>query len=234
MLLSPVIIRQPASTHAMSALPTPYISPEDYLELERLAPTKSQYFKGEVFAMAGASERHVSTVANITASLVSQLKGRTCKVYPSDMRVRVAATGLYTYPDIVVLCGTPRFDDKNKDTLLNPAVIFEILSKSTESYDRGAKFEHYRTLDSLTDYVLVSQDKPLLEHFARQPEDKWLLSTYSGLEAVAPITSIACDLALADVYDKVDWPDVREEPGPFLLLKEEEPDWIPPRPGMPR
>jgi len=140
MISSPVIICQPASTHAMSALPTSYISPEDYLELERRAPTKSQYFKGEIFAMAGASERHISIVANITSSFVSQLKGRPCKVYPTDMRVRVAATGLYTYPDIVVLCGAPRFDDKNRDTLLNPVVIFEILSKSTESYDRGAKF----------------------------------------------------------------------------------------------
>ena len=222
MISSPVIICQPASTHAMSALPTPYISPEDYLELERRAPTKSQYFKGEIFAMAGASERHISIVANITSSFVSQLKGRPCKVYPTDMRVRVAATGLYTYPDIVVLCGAPRFDDKNRDTLLNPVVIFEILSKSTESYDRGAKFEHYRTLDSLTDYVLVSQDKPLIEHFARQPGDKWLLSAYSGLDAVATITSIACDLAMADVYDKVDWPDIGEEPGPFLLLREED------------
>ncbi len=231
---SPVIIRPPALAHTMSALPTPCISPEDYLELERQAPTKSQYFMGEIFAMAGASERHISIVANITAAFVGQLKGRPCKVYPNDMRVRVAATGLYTYPDVVVLCGAPRFDDKNKDTLLNPVVIFEILSKSTESYDRGDKFENYRSLDSLTDYVLVSQDKPLIEHFARQPEDKWLLSTYSGLEAVATISTIACDLAMADVYDKVEWPETKEETGPFLLLKEEEPDWNPPRPGMPR
>ncbi len=218
----------------MSALHKTYISPEDYLAQERLASTKSDYFNGEVFAMAGASERHISIVANITASFVGQLKGRPCKVYPSDMRVRVAVTGLYTYPDIVVLCGVPRFDDKNKDTLLNPTVIFEILSKSTESYDRGAKFENYRTLESLTDYVLVSQDKPLVEHFARQPEDKWLLSTYRGLDVVATLASIACDLPLAEIYDKVEWPETGDEMGPFLLLKEEDPDWIPPRPGMPR
>lgn len=218
----------------MSALPTSYISPEEYLAMERRASTKSDYYAGAIFAMAGASQAQSLIAINLAVLVASQLRNGPCKVYNSDLRVKISATGLYTYPDISVICGTPRFDDKNKDTLLNPAVLFEILSKSTESYDRGDKFQHYRTLDSLTDYVLVSQDKPLLEHFARQPEDKWLLSTYSGLDAVATITSIACDLAMADVYDKVDFPDAREEPGPLLLLNEDDPDWIPPRPGMPR
>src|SRR2546430_531531 len=129
-----------------------------------------------MLAMAVTSERHVSIVANVMYLLIGQLKGRPCKAYASDMRVKVSPTGLYTYPDVIVVCGEPIFDDQQKDTLLNPTVLIEVLSKSTASYDRGEKFEHYRKLDSLAEYLVVAQNKYHAEHYIRQPDNRWLLS----------------------------------------------------------
>jgi Uma2 family endonuclease len=183
-----------------------YLTTEEYLALERQSETKSEYFNGEVFAMSGASEAHNLIVANLVSLLITGLRGRPCKAYPSDMRVQVRATGPYTYPDASVVCGRAEFTDQQKNTLRNPTVVFEVLSPTTESYDRGAKFGHYRTLESLTDYVLISLDEARVEHYARQPADKWLLSVYNGLEAVALLPSIGCELPLADVYDKVELP----------------------------
>ena len=156
--------------------------------------------------MAAASERHVSIVANVMYLLVGQLKGRPCKAYASDMRVKVSPTGLYTYPDVVVVCDQPQFADEQKDTLLNPTLIVEVLSESTKDYDRGEKFEHYRTLPSLSEYVLIAQDKYHVEHFLRQPDNRWLLSETNLLEDTIHLSSIACDLALAEVYDEVEMP----------------------------
>ncbi len=136
----------------------PFLSPQEYLALERQAETKSEYYAGEVFAMAGASRRHVKIMVNTVVSLAAQLKERSCEVFTSDMRVKVSATGLYTYPDVAVVCGKPRFDDDQEDILLNPTVIIEVLSKSTEAYDRGEKFALYRALESMTDYLLIAQD----------------------------------------------------------------------------
>ena len=133
-----------------------------------------------------------------------RLKGRSCDVFASDLRVKVSATGLYTYPDVVVVCGQPRFDDQEEDTLLNPTVIIEVLSKSTEAYDRGEKFAQYRTLESLSDYLLVAQDIARIEHFARQEDGAWLFAERSGLDAAVVIPSIQCQLSLADVYDKIE------------------------------
>lgn len=188
----------------MSTRPKRRFTPDEYLSLERQAEIKSEYHDGEIFAMGGASEPHNLIVANLVGELRQQLKGRPCKVYPSDMRVKVSATGLFTYPDVVVVCGEPRWDDDRKDTLLNPAVLFEVLSDSTERYDRGKKFEHYRKLDSLTEYVLVAQDAAYLERYARQPDGRWLLSEENGLETALHLTSIECTLQLEEVYDKVD------------------------------
>ncbi len=131
----------------MSVQLKPFLSPQEYLTLERQAETKSEYYAGEVFAMAGASRKHNTIVPNLLYLLVGQLKGRSCEVYNSDMRVKVSVTGLYTYPDLTVVCGKPRFDDDQEDTLLNPTVIVEVLSKSTEAYDRGEKFAMYRALE---------------------------------------------------------------------------------------
>ncbi len=142
----------------MSVQLKPFLSPQEYLAMERQAETKSEYYAGEVFAMAGASRKHNLIVPNLAYLLVGQLKSRSCEVYNSDMRVKVSATGLYTYPDLAVVCGKPRFDDDQEDTLLNPTVIVEVLSKSTEAYDRGEKFAMYRALESMTDYLLIAQD----------------------------------------------------------------------------
>jgi Uma2 family endonuclease len=180
------------------------ITPEEYLAIERQAAYKSEYFNGKMFAMSGASPRHVLIVTNVVAELRRQLKQRRCTVYSTDLRVKVSPTGLYTYPDVIVVCDQPQFNDQQKDTLLNPTLLVEVLSESTKDYDRGEKFEHYRTLTSLAEYVLIAQDKHHFEHFVRQPDNRWLLAETNRLEDTIHLPSIACDLALAEVYDKVD------------------------------
>ncbi|MDT4956069.1 MAG: hypothetical protein QOJ02_4207 [Acidobacteriota bacterium] len=181
-----------------------HYTPEEYLALERQAEYKSEYFNGEIFAMTGASRKHNLVAGNVFASLHGQLKKRPCEIYPSDMRVKVSMTGLYTYPDVVIACGEPTFDDKQKDTLLNPTVLVEVLSKSTASYDRGEKFEHYRKLDSLAEYLVIAQNKYHVEHYVRQPDNRWLLSETDDMQTTIHLSSIECDLALADIYDKVE------------------------------
>jgi Uma2 family endonuclease len=188
----------------VSSQPKTYLTPEEYLAIERKADHKSEYFNGEMFAMSGASERHATIVANLMYLLVGQLRGRPCKAYANDLRVRVSPTGLYTYPDVVVVCGQPQFADDQRDTLLNPTLIVEVLSESTKDYDRGGKFEHYRTLTSLSEYVLIDQAKYHVEHFVRQPDNRWLLSETNRLEDTIHLLSVDCDLALAEVYDKVE------------------------------
>lgn len=188
----------------MSSQPKLRCTPEEYLALERKADYKSEYVNGEIFAMSGASEQHNLIVLNVAVALHTQFRNRPCKVYANDMRVKVSPTGLYTYPDVVALCGEPQFDDDQKDTLLNPVVIIEVLSPSTEAYDRGGKFGHYRKLAALQEYVLLSQDKPHIEHYMRQPDNHWLLSEASTLQDTMRLPSIHCTLALAEVYDKVE------------------------------
>lgn len=179
-----------------------YYTAAEYLALERRATYKSEYVGGHIIAMSGASRRHNLIAANISRELSSQLRGRPCESYISDMRVRVSETGLYTYPDVVAVCGDIRFADEQTDTLLNPTVIVEVLSASTEAYDRGDKFAHYRRLASLHDYVLVSQDAVRVEHYVRQGE-KWVLSEASLLTDTVSLASIQCTLVLEDIYDKV-------------------------------
>jgi Uma2 family endonuclease len=185
------------------ALPKKFMTPEEYLDFERASQTKHEYFAGEIFAMAGASENHNLIVMSAGANLYAQLRKRPCKAYASDMRVKTRSTVLYTYPDISVVCGEPQFEDAEVDTLLNPTVIIEVLSPSTESYDRGKKFQHYRTLESLQEYLLIAQDEPHIEHYVRQPDHQWLLSEAQGMEASLELPFIECTLALADVYEKV-------------------------------
>jgi Uma2 family endonuclease len=190
----------------MASQPRALYTPDDYLALERDSETKHEFFAGEVYAMGGASRPHNIVVVNTAGELRAQLKNGPCQVYCNDMRVKVTPTGLYTYPDVLVVCEEPRFEDHHVDTLLNPKVIFEVLSDSTEAYDRGKKFEHYRRLRSLTDYVLIAQDRPLVEQFVRQPDEHWLLSSWSDLQDSFRIDSIGCELALAEIYDKVAFP----------------------------
>ena len=187
----------------MSSQVKVYYTPDEYLALERKAEYKSEYFNGEIFAMTGASRKHNLVAGNVFAILHSQLRKRPCEIYPSDMRVKVSPTGLYTYPDVVIVCGEPTFDDEQKDTLLNPTVLAEVLSKSTASYDRGEKFEHYRKIKSLAEYLVIAQDKYHVEHYTRQSDDQWLLSETDDPQKTIRVSSIECDLALADIYDKV-------------------------------
>jgi Uma2 family endonuclease len=178
-------------------------TPEEYLALDRKAEYKSEYFAGEIFAMSGASEPHNVIVTNLVREISLQFKGRPCKVYSSDMRVKVGETGLYTYPDVVALCKEPQFDDQQKDTLVNPTVLIEVLSPSTEAYDRGNKSMQYRRLASLEEYLLISQDRIQVEHYQRQPGGQWLLSEAGELHQTVALPSVSCVLALAEIYDKV-------------------------------
>lgn len=188
----------------MSSALKPQISPEEYLAIERAAERKSEYWNGEMFALAGASERHGTIVANLVFSLVGALKGRPCKVYANDLRLQVAPTGLYTYPDVLVICGPVEFSDDVKDMVKNPKLIIEVLSTSTEDYDRGRKAAHYRTLPSLVEYLVVAQDRPHVEQFTRESEGRWVLTETNRIEAVLHLVSIDADLLLSEVYDKVD------------------------------
>lgn len=181
-----------------------YLTPEEYLALERRAEYKSEYLDGEIFAMVGASRKHNLISVNIAASLHAQLRKQPCEVYTSDMRVRVGSARMYTYPDVVVVCGEPHLDDEHLDTLLNPTVIVEVLSGSTEAYDRGLKSEHYRKLEPLEEYLLVAQDRVHVENWVRQPDNLWLLSETDNLQDTVQLPSINCTLTLTDIYDRVD------------------------------
>jgi Uma2 family endonuclease len=177
-------------------------TPAEYLAMERASLEKHEFCDGEVFAMAGASKEHNLIVTNVVGELRAALRQRPCDVYPSDMRIRIPATGLYTYADAVVTCERPRFEDDQLDTLLNPQVIFEVLSDSTEDYDRGTKFKNYRSIPSLLDYVLVSQGEVLVEHFVRQGDGAWILRERRAGEALE-IVSIGCTIAVEELYLKV-------------------------------
>jgi Uma2 family endonuclease len=189
----------------MSTQPKTYLTPEQYLEIERKAEFKSEYYQGEMFAMAGARWAHNLILLNLASELRQQLRSRPCSVTSSDMRVRVNAKGLYTYPDVVVVCGEPQFLDERRDTLLNPTLIVEVLSESTEQYDRGRKFEHYRPLESLAEYLLVSSERVSVERYTRQPDGSWNYIAKASLEDSLDLPSVGCHLALADLYEKVDF-----------------------------
>ncbi len=181
------------------------LTAEDYLAIEREAEYKSEFYNGEMFAMAGASRAHVIIVSNLVAELRQKLKHRACNVYSNDLRLRITATDLYTYPDVIVACGQQFFADDQKDTLLNPTLIIEVLSDSTKDYDRGGKFAHYRKLDSLQEYILVAQDEAHIEHLVRT-SDGWNFSEIDGLDATLQLTSIECEIPTAEIFDKVDFP----------------------------
>lgn len=187
----------------MAALPKPALSEQEYLEMERASEERHEYYDGEIFAMAGASMAHSRIITSISFSLFGQLRDRPCDVVSSETRVRVSATGLYTYPDLVIVCGTPQFADEHVDTLMNPTVLIEVLSPSTESYDRGKKFQQYRALSSLREYLLVAQDAYHIDHFVRDEAGIWRMGEADGPADVLHLPSIACDLPLADVYQRV-------------------------------
>lgn len=189
----------------MAAEPAPSrrLSAAEYLARERTAETKSEYYAGELFAMTGASRRHNLIVTNLMHVLTNQLWGRDCEVYAADMRVRVPETDAYVYPDVVAVCGEPRLEDAELDTLVNPTLVIEVLSPSTADFDRGGKLGHYRTIDSLAEVLILAQDRAHVEHWARQSEGHWLFKETGTTDAVLRLASIGCELKLADVYYRV-------------------------------
>jgi Uma2 family endonuclease len=191
----------------MSAIPKTKLTPAEYLEFERKSEIKHEYFDGEIFAMSGAKWNHNVIAWNIGGELRQKLRDKKCSVCPGDMRVFVPETGLYTYPDLVVVCGEPEFQDNVFDTLLNPILLIEVLSETTESYDRGKKFQHYRSIESLQEYILVSQDEARIEKYVKTGDGFWLLSEAVGLGSEIKFDSIECLLALNEVYDKVNFTD---------------------------
>lgn len=190
----------------MTAEPAIKLTPQEYLAIERQSEFKSEFVNGEMFAMAGASEAHNLIVTNVVGEFRAQLKGGPCRVYPSDMRVRIPNTTRYIYPDVSVVCSERQFEDNQRDILLNPTLIVEVLSPSTEAYDRGTKFGLYRRISSLQEYVLISQHIPQIECYVRQEASRlWQFSDVVGLETEMELSSIACRLALTEVYENVDF-----------------------------
>jgi Uma2 family endonuclease len=188
-----------------------HVSPEEYLAFEEAAQEKHEYWGGRIHAMAGAAPDHVLVATNITVELGGQMKGRPCRVYTADLRTHVASADLYAYPDVAALCGRPLFGGPRRNVLLNPQVLVEVLSESTAAFDRGWKWEQYQKLESLTDYLLVAQDRRWVEHYTRTPDGAWAYRSYSQPEDVVEFASLGCHLALADVYDKVEL----SEPAPL-------------------
>ncbi len=187
----------------MSAVPKTKLTEAEYLAKERKAEFKSEFYRGEMFAMSGASREHILIAGNLVGELRTQFKGRCCEVYSNDMRVKVSATGLYTYPDVVIVCGEPEFLDAEVDTLLNPTVLIEVLSPSTESYDRGAKAEQYRRIPSLREHVLITQDRPHVDVLIRQEDGSWLLRETNDLDQVVTLPSVSVSLPMREIYDRI-------------------------------
>ncbi len=186
----------------MSSLPSYYLSPEEYLSIERQAEYKSEYIDGVLYAMAGGSERHNLIAGNLITELNIRLREAPCRVYPSDLKVRVPNPKRFFYPDVSVVCGDTQFADDEKDVILNPVLLVEVLSESTAAFDRGKKFQSYQQIESLQEYLLVSQDEPLVEHFLRQEDGHWLYTKVSGLDEAIILPGLQCQLALSDIYNK--------------------------------
>ena len=195
----------------MSALPKPRLfSDEEYLILEEKAERRSQFYQGEIFLMAGANRRHNVISTNVTANLHLQLRRKPCEIYQNDTCVKIHKN-FYTYPDVVVVCGEPKIERRHGENLFNPTVLIEVLSRSTQQFDRGEKAKNYRTIDSLRELILISQDKPGIEHYARQASGAWLISEIAELQAVLKLDSIECELNLSDIYERVDFDQIAED-----------------------
>ena len=188
----------------MQALEKHHYSPEEYLALEETAEYKSEYYRGELFAMVGASVNHNQIVSNLHASLHLHLKHKPCRVFMSDLRLWMQEANLYTYPDLLVVCGTLAFAPGRNDTITNPMLIIEVLSESTQAYDRGRKFEFYRTLPTLKEYLLIDQYRFYVEQFSKNSENKWVFSEYTPSQKKLILSSLDFQLSFQDLYDKVE------------------------------
>ncbi len=189
----------------MSTVPIRRYSTEEYLARERHAPTKSEFYRGEIFAMAGASREHNLIVSNLVATIHAALRDRPCEVYPSDMRVKVQASGLYTYPDVSIVCSEPQFEDAFVDTLLNPLVLLEVLSESTEAYDRGAKAAQYRQLPSLRELVLIASDAMQVERYSRDDQDQWVLWETANRDESLHLLAVDITIPVSEIYRRVEF-----------------------------
>jgi Uma2 family endonuclease len=201
--------------------PESFYTEDEYLALERASQERREYLDGQIYLMAGESPAHGTICTNLTAEIVNQLKGTPCRAFSKDTKVRsgpipksrYSAEALYSFPDLVVVCGEPQYLDEHRDVLVNPRVIIEVLSPSTEAFDRGEKFARYSEhLDSLTDYVVVAQSTPLVEHFVRQSNGEWVIAaTATDLSESVVLSSIGCTLRLSEVYDRIVFPDATPE-----------------------
>ncbi len=189
----------------MSALPEHYLSLEQYFTLEETSGVKHEYFRGAIFAMTGASENHNLITMAIGSNLDGQLAATPCRPYPSDFRLKIETVPLYTYPDLSVICGETHLADGRQDTFVNPTVLIEVLSESTEAYDRGRKAEYYRTIPSLQEFLLIAQDRPHVECFRRH-DHIWQFTEFSTLSDEVALDSIGCTLSLAAIYKRVHFP----------------------------
>lgn len=190
----------------MSGIPDRFFTPEEYLAFERAAERKHEYFAGRIFAMAGAKLAHIRIVRNLMLALGTRLQESDCEPLCNDMRVKTRS-GLYTYPDVVVVCGQPELEDSFKDTMLNPRILIEVLSPSTQDYDRGEKFEHYRTIPSLGEYIVVFQDRPEIVQTVRQPNgNEWLSAWKTDISETLSLTSINCEVPMSEIYRQIDFP----------------------------
>ena len=198
----------------------PFYTVENYLEIDRTSDERYEYLDGEIWLMAGETDAHGDISFNLAGLFHDQLKDTPCRGRVKDTKVRSGAIakqsrstkGMFSYPDIVIICGAPQYLDDRRDVVLNPQVIVEVLSESTESFDRGEKFMRFTNWNpTLTDYILVSQDKPVIEHFVRGTNGSWILSRYIGLQAECQVESIKCSFKLSDVFDRVEFPPEAEE-----------------------
>jgi Uma2 family endonuclease len=187
----------------MSTRPAAYLTPEQYLEIERQAEFRSEYLHGQMYAMSGGTPNHARIVANTLSSLLEQLRGRPCEPVANDLRLYSAREKVYTYPDIVVTCGPVEFQDKHRDTIVDATVIIEVLSPSTRNYDRGEKFRFYRSLPSFSEYLLLAQDTMRAEHHVRQPDGSWLFREFTTPSDILELKSIGCCLRPELLYERV-------------------------------
>ncbi|MHB0935386.1 MAG: Uma2 family endonuclease [Armatimonadota bacterium] len=189
----------------MSATPEQGLTIDEYTAIEESSETKHEFLEGNVYEMTDFSLAHNLIAVNVIGILHQQLRGKSCQIYPSNQRLKVEATGFYTYADASVVCGPAQFADAPKHTMTNPTVLIEILSPSTESYDRGKKFQHYRKMESLRAYLLIAQDSMHVELYTRQEQNRWLLVEFTEQDAMVPLDAIGCTLAVKDIYEDVEF-----------------------------
>jgi Uma2 family endonuclease len=182
----------------------PTVPVAEYLDMERMSEIRHEYLDGQVYLMAGESPKHSNICFNLYTAIGGRLRGKSCRGFSPNMKIATNEKGLFAYPDLAIVCGEPKFHDKKGDILLNPTIIFEVLSPSTQHYDRGEKFLRYTNyIKTLTDYILISQDKPLVEHFSKQSDNSWKSVVIQGLEAILSITSIEIEIPLNELYEQI-------------------------------